>query len=147
MSKSANTYFLVIVLFDLVLFCSPFFSISSSSLSKSRWSSYSKFTVSVEKRNETKIATFQQYIQWLLKAKQDRIDDKFSYRMLQENNKTRLQYWQIDGEDFPQLKQIALVVFGMMTSSPASELNFSTIGFIHSKLRNSLGKDRVDKLV
>jgi hypothetical protein len=33
------------------------------------------------------------------------------------------------------------------SSSTASEHNFSTMGFIHSKLRNCLGRDTVEKLV
>ena len=35
----------------------------------------------------------------------------------------------------------------MTTSSAASERNFSTMGFIHSKLWNSLGPKTVEKLV
>jgi hypothetical protein len=35
----------------------------------------------------------------------------------------------------------------MATSSAASERNFSTIGFIHSKLRNSLSAKTIEKLV
>jgi hypothetical protein len=35
----------------------------------------------------------------------------------------------------------------MATSSAASERNFSTFGFIHSKMRNSLAAEKVQKLV
>ncbi len=35
----------------------------------------------------------------------------------------------------------------MVTSSAASEQNFSMMGFIHSKLRNSLSAKTVEKLV
>jgi hypothetical protein len=35
----------------------------------------------------------------------------------------------------------------MATTSAASERNFSTFGFIHSKLRNSLAAEKVIKLV
>jgi hypothetical protein len=37
--------------------------------------------------------------------------------------------------------------FTMATSSAASERNFSTFGFIHSKLRNFLSNGKVEKLV
>ncbi|CAK9213831.1 unnamed protein product [Sphagnum troendelagicum] len=37
-------------------------------------------------------------------------------------------------------------LFSMATSTAASERNFSTIGFIHSKLRNCLNPRSVDKL-
>lgn len=90
---------------------------------------------------------FQQYTAWILKARKDRTENKFKFQMLKENSKTRIQYWQIDGDGFPIIKKIAMVVFGMMTSSAASERNFSTFSFIHSKLRNSLNIGRVEKLV
>jgi hAT family C-terminal dimerisation region len=45
------------------------------------------------------------------------------------------------------LQAVALTVFGMMTISAASERNFSTMRFVHIMLRNSLGKERVEKLV
>jgi hypothetical protein len=35
----------------------------------------------------------------------------------------------------------------MAASSAASERAFSTFGFVHSKLRNRLGGDKVEKLV
>jgi hypothetical protein len=35
----------------------------------------------------------------------------------------------------------------MAASSAASERNFSTFGFIHSKLQNRLGPEKVKKLV
>jgi hypothetical protein len=38
-------------------------------------------------------------------------------------------------------------VFGMVTSSASSERNFSTTGFILSKLRNSLKPENILKLV
>ncbi len=38
-------------------------------------------------------------------------------------------------------------LFNMATSNAASERNFSTMGFIHSKLRNSLSAKIVEKLV
>jgi len=45
------------------------------------------------------------------------------------------------------LQRIALKVFSMTASSASSERNFSTFGFIHSKLRNSLNSETVKKLV
>jgi hAT family C-terminal dimerisation region len=45
------------------------------------------------------------------------------------------------------MQQIALKVFSLATSSAASERNFSTFGFVHSKLRNCLTAENVKKLV
>jgi hAT family C-terminal dimerisation region len=53
----------------------------------------------------------------------------------------------IEGKQFPVLRSVALIVFGMVTSSASSERNFSATGFIHSKLRNSLKPENVFKLV
>jgi hypothetical protein len=53
----------------------------------------------------------------------------------------------IEGRQFPVQRSVALIVFGMVTSSASSESNFSTTGFIHSNLRNSLKPENVLKLV
>ncbi|CAG8727259.1 10252_t:CDS:2 [Dentiscutata erythropus] len=45
------------------------------------------------------------------------------------------------------LKQLAIKVLKIPTSSAAAEQNFSTFGFIHSKLRNRLNNNQVKKLV
>ncbi|CAG8844529.1 12032_t:CDS:2, partial [Gigaspora margarita] len=45
------------------------------------------------------------------------------------------------------LKQLAIKVLKIPTLSAAAEQNFSTFGFIHSKLRNHLHNKRVKKLV
>jgi hypothetical protein len=67
--------------------------------------------------------------------------------MLQKRSKSPLQYWQVDGVSWPLLQQIALKVFSLATSSAASELNFSTFGFVHSKLRYCLTTEKAEKLV
>ncbi|KAH9275057.1 hypothetical protein BASA83_002771 [Batrachochytrium salamandrivorans] len=47
----------------------------------------------------------------------------------------------------PELQKIAIKPFSMATSSAASERNFSTMGFIHTKLQNCLNVETVEKLV
>ena len=58
-----------------------------------------------------------------------------------------MQFWTVDGKQWPLLRKIALNIFSMACSSASSERNFSTMGFIHTKLRNRLGKNKVEKLV
>lgn len=58
-----------------------------------------------------------------------------------------MEWWFTDGTDNPTLQKIAIKLFTMATSSAASERNFSTMGFIHSKLRNALASKIVEKLV
>ena len=67
--------------------------------------------------------------------------------MMPKKRKSLLQYWLADGADWPELHNIALKIFRLATSSAASERNFSTFGFIHSKLRNSLSTKSVENLV
>jgi hypothetical protein len=67
--------------------------------------------------------------------------------MLKKRAKISLQYWQVDGAEFPAIRAVALNVFSMVTSSAASERGFSTMGFIHSKMRNRVGSEKVKQLV
>jgi hypothetical protein len=53
----------------------------------------------------------------------------------------------MDGTDYPTFKKIAIKLFTMATLSVAFERNFSTRGFIHSKLRNALATKIMKKLV
>ena len=61
--------------------------------------------------------------------------------------KTVLQWWIADGTDWPLLQNLAIQVFSMADSAAASERNFSTFRFIHSKLCNRFGPEKVKKLV
>ena len=56
-------------------------------------------------------------------------------------------YWTHHGDQWPLLQKLALQVFSVAASSATSERNFSTFGFIHSKLHNRLSQDAVEKLV
>jgi hAT family C-terminal dimerisation region len=69
------------------------------------------------------------------------------FQLLSGRRKTSLQYWLSDGSEWPLLQKLAIKLFGLATSSAASERNFSTFGFIHSKMRNSLVPEKVKKLV
>jgi hAT family C-terminal dimerisation region len=60
--------------------------------------------------------------------------------------KTPMQYWQKDGAQWPMLQLIAVKLFSMATSSAASERNFSTLGFIHTKARNKLNSETIEKV-
>ncbi len=48
---------------------------------------------------------------------------------------------------FQTLSKLALRLFRLVPSSSASERNFSTFSFIHTKLRNRLSSEKVEKLV
>lgn len=57
-------------------------------------------------------------------------------------------YWSIVGRDkFPNLFKIAKPISEMIASSATAERTWSTFKFIHSRLRNRLTNERVEKLV
>ena len=93
-----------------------------------------------------KVAISQEYTQWKIKALMEKSNTSFHFKIL-GTSKTILQYWQSDGTHYPSLQCLAIKVFSMPASNAASEQCFSTFGFIHSKLWNSLGPDKVKKLV
>jgi hypothetical protein len=100
-----------------------------------------------DEMSKQKEQLFIQYTNWVVKAKSAREIHDFRYRMLKKRAKTSLQYWQVDGTKFPAIRAVALTVFSMVASSAASERGFSTMGFVHSKMRNSLGSENVKQLV
>jgi hypothetical protein len=48
--------------------------------------------------------------------------------------------------DYPTFQNITIKLFTMATTLVACERNFSTMGFIHSKLKNALATKTVKKL-
>ena len=67
--------------------------------------------------------------------------------MLECGRISPLKFWLSEGDSFPLLQQLARQVFSMVASSAASERNFSAFAFVHTKLRNRLSNDAVEKLV
>lgn len=96
---------------------------------------------------ERKEQLFKEYTAYRVRALSERTNDTFRFKMLTKGSKTVVQYWQCDGNTWPLLQKVALQVFAMPCSSAASERNFSTFGFIHTKLRNRLSAEKVEKLV
>ena len=88
-----------------------------------------------------------QFTDFQIQAKRDKDDNTFRFQMLSKKRNFSLQYWLTNGADWPELQKITLKIFILATSSAASERSFSTFGFIHSKLRNSLSTKLVEKLV
>ena len=67
--------------------------------------------------------------------------------MLQKMVKSPLQYWQADGAAWLELQSICLRLFSLATSTASCERNFSAHAFVHSKLKNCLWNEKVEKLV
>ena len=90
---------------------------------------------------------FLQYMEFMIDTMAEKDGNTFRYQMLLGRQKTPLQWWLTDGIQWPELQQVAIKLFSMATSSASCERNFSVMGFIHSKLRNSLSPATVEKLV
>ena len=88
----------------------------------------------------------QEYTACRIDALKERQQNTFRFQMIGKS-KSVLQWWLADGTDWPLLSNLALRVFSMAALSASSERNFSTFGFVHSKLCNRLGPDKVKKLV
>ena len=71
----------------------------------------------------------------------------YRYQQLLKQNKTPEQFWALDGTQWPHLQPVAQKIFSLISSSAACERNFSSMGFIHSKLRNRLSQNTIEKLV
>ncbi|RQM28869.1 hypothetical protein B5M09_008362 [Aphanomyces astaci] len=66
---------------------------------------------------------------------------------LKSKKKTVAEFWMLDDQAWPLLRELALRVFNLVASSAASERNFSMHGFIQSKKRNRLSPSTVTKLM
>ena len=86
------------------------------------------------------ITAYTEYVQRL-----ETIDPR-SVRLLDEGSLSPHQFW-VTRLRFPMLREVALTAFSSVCSSAASERNFSSHKFIHTRLRNRLSEERVQKLV
>ena len=78
-----------------------------------------------------------------------RLKTKFpaSYEQFEIGKRSMLNYFLTDGGDkWPLLKNLAIRIFSLISSSACVERTNSTMGFIHSKLRNKLSKEKIIKL-
>jgi hypothetical protein len=92
---------------------------------------------------------FEEYTDYRIAALEQKAANPPSlmFRMIKEKKISVLKFWQSRGDQWPALQKLSQQVFSMVASSAASERNFSTHGFVHSKLRNCLSEDAVEKLV
>ncbi|GBG63807.1 hypothetical protein CBR_g39591 [Chara braunii] len=56
-------------------------------------------------------------------------------------------WWGLHGGDIPELQKIAIRVLGMWSTATPAERNWASMDFVHSKRRNSLSPESLEKLV
>src|SRR5688572_13326458 len=70
-----------------------------------------------------------------------------SLKCVLENKIKVHKFWISQGMEWPTLRELANRVFSLVPSTASSKRNFSTFGFVHSRLRNCLLQESVMKLV
>ncbi|KAI2510962.1 transposase [Fragilaria crotonensis] len=96
---------------------------------------------------ESQEAMVVEYTNFRIAALEMRRCASLMFRMLLSRKISVLMFWMSHGDAWPTLQVLARQVLSLVASSAASERNFSTFGFIHSKQRNCLSEASVEKLV
>ncbi|GBG64372.1 hypothetical protein CBR_g41573 [Chara braunii] len=65
----------------------------------------------------------------------------------QATRRTPADWWTLHDGDVPALQEIAINVFGMWSTATPAERNWASMDFVHSKRRNSLSSESLEKLV
>jgi hypothetical protein len=82
----------------------------------------------------------------VISSRSEKQKQSMRFKSLANQRMYPLQNWLCDGA-WPLLQKVSVKPFSQSTSSAASKRNFSTFGFVQSKLRRSPGVEKVKKLV
>jgi len=96
---------------------------------------------------QMRLAEYFQYQEWV---RRHSAANSVQYKLLfAENAASRmspLQFWVTRGVSWPLVQPLAMRLFSLCCTSCESERAFSSLGFIHSKVRNRLGVQKADML-
>ncbi|GBG88653.1 hypothetical protein CBR_g48184 [Chara braunii] len=67
--------------------------------------------------------------------------------IMQATRRTPVDWWILHSGDVPALQEIAINVLGMWSTTTPAERNKASMDFVHSKRRNSLSPESLEKLV
>jgi hypothetical protein len=95
------------------------------------------------------VLEYDSYDKFLIDISEDDDPRHALHCQIHEDTMTAMGFWKCAYvmKNFPSLAKLARSLFSLVPSSSASERNFSTFSFIHTKLRNRLLTDKVQKLV
>jgi hypothetical protein len=96
---------------------------------------------------ESQEAMVVEYTNFRIAALEMRRSASLMFHMLLSKKISVLMFWMSHGDTWPTLQVLARQILSLVASSAASERNFSTFGFIHTKQRNCLSEASVEKLV
>ncbi|CAI5719560.1 hypothetical protein KXD40_006642 [Peronospora effusa] len=95
---------------------------------------------------ERRRAMSAEYTDYVIYAKNQRNNRTYKWEMLEKGNRSPLQFWQTDAEDWPHLRSLALTLFSLAPSSVASEKTLCKSTLAQSSHRNKLSFDNVRRL-
>lgn len=96
-------------------------------------------------RHQTLRAELTKYMEYA-KGMKVQNHEKYLELIAEKNRVHPRSWWALVFDAFPTLGVLALKIFSLHSTSANCERTFSTIGFIHNKLRNCLGDEKVRKL-
>lgn len=82
---------------------------------------------------------------FLFQCHMERESNTTTYTNLCDRTVSPLQFWTVE-KRWTTIQPLAKKLFSLMASSASSERNFSALGFIHTKLRNRLSQETVNRL-
>lgn len=95
---------------------------------------------------ERKRAISAEYTDYVIYAKNQRANRTFKWEMLEKGNRSPLQFWMTEADDWPHLKLLALTLFSLAPSSVASEKTLCKSTLLQSSRRNKLSFDDMRRL-
>ncbi|KAF1332764.1 putative Transposase, partial [Globisporangium splendens] len=95
---------------------------------------------------ERKRAISAEYTDYVIYAKNQRANRTFKWEMLEKGNRSPLQFWMTEADDWPHLKSLALTLFSLAPSSVASEKTLCKSTLLQSSRRNKLSFDDMRRL-
>ncbi|KAF4134667.1 hAT family C-terminal dimerization region [Phytophthora infestans] len=91
-------------------------------------------------------AMTEEYTEYVMYAKNQRNNRTYKWEMLEKGNRSPLQFWQSEADDWPHLKSLALTLFSLAPSSVASEKTLCKSTLTQSSRRNKLSFDDMRRL-
>jgi len=100
-------------------------------------------------RSHQAVLEYDKYDKFLTDISEDNNPRNALHCEIHDDTMSAMEFWKSAYvvKNFPNLTKLARSLFSLVPSSSASERNFSTFSFIHTKLRNRLLIDKVQKLV
>uniref|UniRef100_A0AAV1TW21 Transposase n=1 Tax=Peronospora matthiolae TaxID=2874970 RepID=A0AAV1TW21_9STRA len=95
---------------------------------------------------ERRRAMTAEYVDYVSYAKNQRNNRTYKWELLEKGNRSPLQFWQMDAEDWPHLRSLALALFSLAPSSVGSEKSLCVNVLAQSSHRNKFTFEEMRRL-